>query len=318
MKKIIKKIVFSSIIFAIVFVAGVTFSPNKSYADIKVWTSMTYQSAVVAGKIGSSFPMGTDLKVVYDNPDIRESETTKTTSADGDFTVKIIGLDPETKYDFTVITVSDGKIIYSDSFTTLVKFAVTVKAEPTKTEALITGTIRGGQPSDSYEITYSSSSDLTTATHNAISPDSDGNFSLKLTGLTESTTYYYMVNQPGATTAFAKDSFTTSSVSGDGTKDGDNGTKSTAHNIPIIYRNPLTVNSVDALMSKVVDAIVILLTPLIVIMLVWTGFLFVKARGNAEQLTVARKALMYTLLGAIIVLVAKGFSLAIKSIFSQF
>lgn len=100
---------------------------------------------------------------------------------------------------------------------------------------------------------------------------------------------------------------------------GDTGGSGTSSkNIHINYVNPISVDTIDAFIAKAIDALVMLLTPLVVIMIVWTGFLFIKAQGNAEALGVAKKALLYTVIGAIIVLIAKGFSLAIKSVFSEF
>lgn len=89
-------------------------------------------------------------------------------------------------------------------------------------------------------------------------------------------------------------------------------------NIHIRYVNPIQANNVQGFIAKVIDSAVLLLTPIIVIMILWTGFLFISARGNPEEIGNAKKALLYTLIGATIVLIAKGFSLAIKDIFSQF
>ncbi|MBP6884671.1 MAG: hypothetical protein KBC17_02485 [Candidatus Pacebacteria bacterium] len=109
--------------------------------------------------------------------------------------------------------------------------------------------------------------------------------------------------------------FTSDTGGGNGGTTG-NGTSS--KNIHINYVNPISVDTIDGFIATAIDALVMLLTPLVVIMIVWTGFLFIKAQGNVEALGVAKKALLYTVIGAIIVLIAKGFSLAIKSVFSEF
>lgn len=96
------------------------------------------------------------------------------------------------------------------------------------------------------------------------------------------------------------------------------GNSASSKNIHINYVNPISVDTIDGFIATAIDALVMLLTPLVVIMIVWTGFLFIKAQGNVEALGVAKKALLYTVIGAIIVLIAKGFSLAIKSVFSEF
>ncbi len=78
--------------------------------------------------------------------------------------------------------------------------------------------------------------------------------------------------------------------------------------------NPLgDTDSLPALLGKILDAAVIILTPLVVLMLVYSGFLFVKAQGNPEGLGEAKKTLMYVLIGAAIVLCAKGLSIFVQS-----
>ena len=76
------------------------------------------------------------------------------------------------------------------------------------------------------------------------------------------------------------------------------------------------IDGSDDLPSFVVTiakALVILLTPLVVIMVLYSGFLFVTARGNAEKLGSAKDALLYTLIGAAIVLGAEGFATIIQN-----
>jgi hypothetical protein len=94
---------------------------------------------------------------------------------------------------------------------------------------------------------------------------------------------------------------------------------SSGSNINITLQNPLSgTNTLDGFLGKILDAVVLLLTPVVVIMMLYSGFLFVVARGNSEKLGEAKKALMYTLIGAAIVLGAKGFSTVIQNTISQF
>lgn len=53
--------------------------------------------------------------------------------------------------------------------------------------------------------------------------------------------------------------------------------------------------------------------PIIVLMVIYCGFLFVKAQGVPEALTDARRALGYTLLGAGVILGANVIALAIEA-----
>ena len=52
--------------------------------------------------------------------------------------------------------------------------------------------------------------------------------------------------------------------------------------------------------------------PIVTLAIIYAGFLFVAARGNAEELTKAKKTLMYTLIGAALLLGSFVIAQAIK------
>lgn len=80
------------------------------------------------------------------------------------------------------------------------------------------------------------------------------------------------------------------------------------NNIPVL-ENPLkNIDSLPELLNVILDAIVQIGVLLLVIMLVWVGFLFVMARGNPEEISKARSALLWTLIGGLILLGAKAIS----------
>lgn len=94
----------------------------------------------------------------------------------------------------------------------------------------------------------------------------------------------------------------------------------TAPNLNIAFHldNPLkNTDSVDSFFQKILKSIVYLLTPVVVIMLLYSGFRFVTAQGNEEQLATAKKALLYTLIGAAIIIGAEGLSRAIGETIRQ-
>ena len=77
--------------------------------------------------------------------------------------------------------------------------------------------------------------------------------------------------------------------------------------------NPLKVNDLQGLLGLVVQAAVSIGTIILVLALVWTGFLFVAARGNEEKIRTARAALFWTVIGGLILLGATGLSQVIQS-----
>ena len=152
---------------------------------------------------------------------------------------------------------------------------------------------------------------------------STGKFSLTLSGLgSTARIYYYQLrntNNGTVTNLTTIHSFTTlDTTPTPGTKTNTQ-TDSTNSGLTIKLNldNPLgETKTLPAFLIKALDGAILLLTPVVVIMLLYTGFLFVVARGNSEKLTAAKQALMYALIGAAIVLGAKGLALVMQSAIS--
>ncbi len=70
----------------------------------------------------------------------------------------------------------------------------------------------------------------------------------------------------------------------------------------ITLTNPLKVDSIPKLLQLILDIILIFATPIIVFFIIYSGFLFVTAQGNDAQLTKAKTALLWTVIGGVIVL----------------
>jgi len=90
---------------------------------------------------------------------------------------------------------------------------------------------------------------------------------------------------------------------GDGDGDGGDG-----DGITIEIKNPLAAENFEDIINNLIDFvfnIAIVLTPLMIIL---GGVLFVTAAGNLEQVTRAKKIIIWTLVGFFIVLLAKGIS----------
>ncbi len=72
-------------------------------------------------------------------------------------------------------------------------------------------------------------------------------------------------------------------------------------------------NFYDVLVA-ILSASVHILFPILVLMIVYTGFLFVKAQGNPGELEKAKQALMWTLIGGLIILGSVAFAEVVKSV----
>lgn len=87
--------------------------------------------------------------------------------------------------------------------------------------------------------------------------------------------------------------------------------------VPVIsfaatFRNPLKFGSLSDFLKELLDVIILLSIPIIVLSVVYSGFLFVSAQGSVDKLDKAKKVIIYTLIGASLILGAKVLSVAIQ------
>ena len=69
--------------------------------------------------------------------------------------------------------------------------------------------------------------------------------------------------------------------------------------------NPLAnknINTIDDFIPVILEGVIKIAIPVIALAIIYSGFLFVAARGNPEKITGAKDALLYTLVGAAILL----------------
>ena len=78
--------------------------------------------------------------------------------------------------------------------------------------------------------------------------------------------------------------------------------------------NPLgSIDSLPEFMTAILRAIVTLGSIVLTLAIIYVGFLFVKAQGNAEQISAARSALLWTVIGGLILLGAETVGLVIEN-----
>lgn len=76
-------------------------------------------------------------------------------------------------------------------------------------------------------------------------------------------------------------------------------------------RNPIDADTFLDLVVAIAKAITAIGIPLVAIFLVWSGFLFVTARGNEEQLKRAKTTFFWTLVGGAVLIGAWALAVAI-------
>lgn len=89
-------------------------------------------------------------------------------------------------------------------------------------------------------------------------------------------------------------------------------------NISIELKNPLVVGSIQDLLVAILNIVMILMIPVIVFFIIYAGFLYVTARGNAEQVKQATRALTYAIIGAILIIGAFAIAEIIKATVDSF
>jgi len=78
--------------------------------------------------------------------------------------------------------------------------------------------------------------------------------------------------------------------------------------------NPLQGGtSLESFLNTILSFVIRIGAIVVVLMLVYVGYLFVVAQGSDSKLTDARKALLWTIIGALILLGAQAISLGIQS-----
>lgn len=82
------------------------------------------------------------------------------------------------------------------------------------------------------------------------------------------------------------------------------GADTVSTNINIGIKNPLSseIDSIPAFIEAIINIVLVVGVPIVVLAVIYVGFLFVKAQGKPEEITKAKKALLYTLIGAALLL----------------
>ncbi|HEY9586251.1 MAG TPA: hypothetical protein VJJ27_01235 [Candidatus Paceibacterota bacterium] len=93
------------------------------------------------------------------------------------------------------------------------------------------------------------------------------------------------------------------------------GTGQVPARVEVKIENPFSLgNNLSDLITKVLEKVIMPIGgTIVVLMIIWSGFLFVKARGNDEKLKEARKSLTHAVIGAAILLGAVAIATAVEN-----
>ena len=82
--------------------------------------------------------------------------------------------------------------------------------------------------------------------------------------------------------------------------------------------NPLTFPSITSLLVAILNALIVISIPIIVMFIIYAGFMYVTAQGNPEKLQVASKALMYSIIGGVVIVSSVAILAIIRSVVGEF
>lgn len=85
-------------------------------------------------------------------------------------------------------------------------------------------------------------------------------------------------------------------------------------------KSPLdpSVVTIEGLLVVILNVFIVIATPIIVLFIIYAGFMYVTARGNAQQVEQATRALTYAVIGGVILIGAVAIAGIIKGVVGAF
>ncbi len=90
-----------------------------------------------------------------------------------------------------------------------------------------------------------------------------------------------------------------------------------AINAEVEIENPIIYDTTAKLIGALVSFLMKIAIPIAVIMIVVAGFYFITATGDPEKIKTAKKIILWTLIGLIVILSAWGFIEVIETLFKE-
>lgn len=72
-----------------------------------------------------------------------------------------------------------------------------------------------------------------------------------------------------------------------------------------VFSNPINAGSIEEIIAKILEFVVKIGTVITVFFVIYSGFLFVKAQGNEQEISKAKTVFLWTVVGAVILIGAK-------------
>lgn len=86
----------------------------------------------------------------------------------------------------------------------------------------------------------------------------------------------------------------------------------------VALQNPLRVSSLEDLLVALLNIVVVIATPIIIFFIIYSGFMYVTAKGDTGKLTTAKDSLMYAIIGGVIIIGAVAIGEIIGNLVKSF
>ena len=83
-------------------------------------------------------------------------------------------------------------------------------------------------------------------------------------------------------------------------------------------KNPLAYTDLKDFLYAVLQVVTVATIPIVVVMIIYVGFTYVVSRGNPEKIKSANKALVYTVIGATVIIGARAILEIMSNIANSF
>src|SRR6056297_971683 len=84
------------------------------------------------------------------------------------------------------------------------------------------------------------------------------------------------------------------------------------------WESPLAFTTAEGLIIAVLNAVITIAIPIVVLMIMYGGFQYVTARGNAEQIKTATRTLTYAIIGGILIIGAVAITGIMEAAITEF
>lgn len=84
------------------------------------------------------------------------------------------------------------------------------------------------------------------------------------------------------------------------------------------FESRISPTSIEGLLITILQALIVLAVPIVVLFIIYSGFLYVTAKGNSEQVQKATTSLTYAVIGGVMIIGAVAISEVIKNVVEAF